>query len=253
MEILGIGPQELVFIVIIALIILGPKDMQKAGKTIGKWLRNIVTSDGWKVFQQTSHELRRLPTRLMREANDEFNQIGNELNNASNPTVGRSNNPNNPPRSQPIPPDNKIASRTVVSAPALCERILARRRPTYVSLGAWDRSEFPFGPPDGSLLHYVYCRSKYPTQPADLASMPAKFSEDGFSGYSDHSLGIDTCLTAVARGARYVEKHFTLDKTSQVIRDHVLSASPQEFRQLVDLGRPMARFVALCGAAASRG
>ena len=147
----------------------------------------------------------------------------------------------------------KIASRTVVSAPALCERILARRRPTYVSLGAWDRSEFPFGPPDGSLLHYVYCRSKYPTQPADLASMPAKFSEDGFSGYSDHSLGIDTCLTAVARGARYVEKHFTLDKTSQVIRDHVLSASPQEFRQLVDLGRPMARFVALCGAAASRG
>ena len=113
MEILGIGPQELVFIVIIALIILGPKDMQKAGKTIGKWLRNIVTSDGWKVFQQTSHELRRLPTRLMREANDEFNQIGNELNNASNPTVGRSNNPNNPPRSQPIPPDNKIASRTV--------------------------------------------------------------------------------------------------------------------------------------------
>ena len=113
MEILGIGPQELVFIVIIALIILGPKDMQKAGKTIGKWLRNIVTSDGWKVFQQTSHELRRLPTRLMREANDEFNQIGNELNNASNPTVDRSNNPNNPPRSQPIPPDNKIAPRTV--------------------------------------------------------------------------------------------------------------------------------------------
>ena len=113
MEILGIGPQELVFIVIIALIILGPKDMQKAGKTIGKWLRNIVTSDGWKVFQQTSHELRRLPTRLMREANDEFNQIGNELNNASNLTVGKSNNPNNPPRSQPIPPDNKIAPRTV--------------------------------------------------------------------------------------------------------------------------------------------
>ena len=39
MEILGVGPSELIFIVIIALIVLGPKDMQKAGKTIGKWMR----------------------------------------------------------------------------------------------------------------------------------------------------------------------------------------------------------------------
>lgn len=115
MEFLGIGPSELVFIVIIALIILGPKDMQKAGRTIGKWLRNIVTSDGWKVFQQTSRELRTLPNRLMRDASDELNQIGNELNNASNPSVSRSNNPNSPSRSQPIPaslPENKIAPPT---------------------------------------------------------------------------------------------------------------------------------------------
>ena len=41
MEILGIGTSELVFIVIIALIVLGPKDMQKAGRTIGKWLRKF--------------------------------------------------------------------------------------------------------------------------------------------------------------------------------------------------------------------
>lgn len=138
----------------------------------------------------------------------------------------------------------KIASRTVVNEPALCNRILARGKPTYASLGMWEGEGFPFGPAHGT-LHYVYCRSKYPAQPADLASMPAKFSDEGFSGYSDHSLGIDTCLTAIARGARYVEKHFTLDKTSQVIRDHVLSATPQEFRQLVDLGRPMAQFAAL--------
>jgi N,N'-diacetyllegionaminate synthase len=147
----------------------------------------------------------------------------------------------------------KIASRTVIDQPTLCERILAHGRPTYVSLGMWGGSGFPFGPPGGPLLRYVYCKSKYPTQPADLASMPARFGEDGFFGYSDHSLGIDMCLTAVARGARYVEKHFTLDKTSQVIRDHVLSATPREFRQLVDLGRPMAQFAALGGAAVSRG
>jgi Sec-independent protein translocase protein TatA len=82
MEIFGIGVQEILFIAIIALIILGPKDMQKAGRTIGKWLRSIVTSDGWKVFQQTSRELRTLPNRLMREANEELGdvrEIGKEL------------------------------------------------------------------------------------------------------------------------------------------------------------------------------
>ncbi len=68
MEILGIGPSELVFIIIIALIVLGPRDMQKAGRTIGRWLRRIVTSDGWKLFQQTSREIQTLPNRLMREA-----------------------------------------------------------------------------------------------------------------------------------------------------------------------------------------
>ncbi|MCL5611270.1 MAG: twin-arginine translocase TatA/TatE family subunit [Chloroflexi bacterium] len=75
MEILGIGPSELFFIVVIALILLGPKDMQKAGRTLGKWLRQVVTSDGWKLFQQTSREIQNLPTRLMREASlDELNK-----------------------------------------------------------------------------------------------------------------------------------------------------------------------------------
>lgn len=83
MEILGIGIPEIIFVVIIALIILGPKDMQSAGKTIGKWLRSIITSDGWKVFQQTSREIRTLPNKLIRDANDEINKIGNEINPAS--------------------------------------------------------------------------------------------------------------------------------------------------------------------------
>jgi sec-independent protein translocase protein TatB len=119
MEILGVGPSELIFILIIALIVLGPKDMQKAGKTIGKWMRDIVTSDGWKIFQQTSRELKTLPNRLMRDANNELNQIGNDLNNAVNPTINptgsRPNNLTAPPRSQPIAatpaakvPENKI-------------------------------------------------------------------------------------------------------------------------------------------------
>lgn len=76
MEILGIGPQELILILIVALIVLGPKDMQKAGKTLGKWMNDLVHSDGWKLFQTTSHEIRNLPTKLMREANlEEFKEV----------------------------------------------------------------------------------------------------------------------------------------------------------------------------------
>src|SRR5512143_2131595 len=80
MEILGIGPSELLFIVVLALIILGPKEMQKAGRTIGKWLRQVVTSDGWKFFQQTSREIQTLPNRLMREAAlDELKDMERDL------------------------------------------------------------------------------------------------------------------------------------------------------------------------------
>ncbi len=130
----------------------------------------------------------------------------------------------------------KIASRTVVDNPALCERILSEGKPTYVSLGMWDRPGFPFGQPDAHRLHYIYCRSKYPTYPSDLTDFPPLFGSDGYYGYSDHCHGIAACLLAAARGARYIEKHFTLNKTSQVIRDHILSATPDEFRLLTTLG-----------------
>ncbi len=80
MEFLGIGPSELLFIVIIALIILGPRDMQKAGRTIGKWMRRVVTSDGWRLFQQTSREIQTLPNRLMREAAlDELKEMQKDI------------------------------------------------------------------------------------------------------------------------------------------------------------------------------
>jgi Sec-independent protein translocase protein TatA len=68
MEILGIGPLELVFILLIALIVLGPTDMVKAGRTIGRFLRRLVISPGWRNFQQASRELRTLPNKLMRDA-----------------------------------------------------------------------------------------------------------------------------------------------------------------------------------------
>jgi sec-independent protein translocase protein TatB len=89
MEILGIGPSELIFIIIIALIVMGPKDMQKAGKTIGRWLNNLVRSEGWKAFQQTSHEIRTLPTKLMKEANMELAEKDKQTRKATGKTSPR--------------------------------------------------------------------------------------------------------------------------------------------------------------------
>jgi Sec-independent protein translocase protein TatA len=71
MEILGIGPLELLFILLIALIILGPGDMVKAGRTLGRILRKIITSSEYRTIQKASRELRYLPNRLMREASIE--------------------------------------------------------------------------------------------------------------------------------------------------------------------------------------
>jgi sec-independent protein translocase protein TatB len=90
MEILGIGAPELVFIIIIALIVLGPKDMQKAGRSIGRWLNRMVNSDGWKAFQRTSREVRNLPTNLMRQANlEELKETGRDIHNAIDPNWDR--------------------------------------------------------------------------------------------------------------------------------------------------------------------
>ena len=85
MEIFGIGASELIFILLIAIIVLGPKDMQRAGRTIGRWLNQLIKSDGWKVFQKTSAELRNLPRNLMREANMEVAEMEKDLRNAIDP------------------------------------------------------------------------------------------------------------------------------------------------------------------------
>ena len=51
-------------------------------------------------------------------------------------------------------------------------------------------------------------------------------------GLSDHSMGIEIPIAAVAMGATIIEKHFTLDRTMRG-PDHKASLEPEEFRQLV--------------------
>lgn len=85
MEILGVGLPELLFIALLALVILGPKELVKTGRTVGTWLRKLVVSDDWKVVQKVSREIRRIPNELMREANeglkDELTQVSKEVEN----------------------------------------------------------------------------------------------------------------------------------------------------------------------------
>ena len=129
----------------------------------------------------------------------------------------------------------KIASRTVVDNPALVEKILKLNKPTFISLGMSDKEILPFKEYDN--VHYLWCKSKYPTLPWDLVDLPKDFKNSKFDGYSDHSIGIEIPLTAITRGAKIIEKHFTLDKSDTTIRDHSLSATPDEFRTMTTIGR----------------
>jgi len=135
----------------------------------------------------------------------------------------------------------KIASRTVIDNPALCEKIISEGKETLISLGMWEKDDFPFGNPEGTNIKYLFCCSKYPNYPVDLIPMPKIFTPNTYYGYSDHLHGIEGCLLAISRGAQLIEKHFTLNKASQTIRDHTLSALPSEFKQLTELGGTMAR------------
>ncbi|HAT49394.1 MAG: N-acetylneuraminate synthase family protein [Nitrospirae bacterium] len=138
-------------------------------------------------------------------------------------------------------PRYKVASRTVLDHPDLVRKILATGKETFVSLGFWNQDGLPF--PPAANLRYLWCVSKYPTAPWEMKGMPKDFTNSPYVGYSDHTLGIECPLLAISRGARVIEKHFTLDKSDTHIRDHALSATPEEFARMVNLGRGIARYL----------
>jgi len=85
-----------------------------------------------------------------------------------------------------------------------------------------------------SLLH---CISSYPADDKSLNLMSIKYLLDRYKdiniGYSDHSIGYDSCVTAVALGARVIEKHFTLNNNFSNFRDHKLSLNPVDMEIMV--------------------
>ena len=137
----------------------------------------------------------------------------------------------------------KIASRTVIDNPELVKKVLAEEKETFISLGFWNKKELPF--PIQSNLKYLYCVSQYPCLPNELKNLPKSFSNTEYAGYSDHSIGIEAVLLSVARGAKVIEKHFTLDKSDTTIRDHALSATPNEYLEMVKNARAIERLLSI--------
>lgn len=81
----------------------------------------------------------------------------------------------------------------------------------------------------------LHCNTEYPTPMADVNLRAMNTLADAFKvqvGYSDHTLGIEVPIAAVARGAVCIEKHFTLDRTMPG-PDHLASLEPKELIEMV--------------------
>lgn len=68
MEFLNIGPLELLAIIVIALLVLGPRDLAKTARAAGRFLNRMYKSEAWRTITRTSREIRDLPNRLARDA-----------------------------------------------------------------------------------------------------------------------------------------------------------------------------------------
>mgnify|MGYP001261621882 CR=1 FL=1 len=121
----------------------------------------------------------------------------------------------------------KIASRSINDI-VLIDRLASINKPLIVSLGMWKKNGFPQIDTQAS-VYFLYCISKYPTDHTDLHLSGVDFSR--YDGFSDHTIGISAATCAFSRGARIVEKHFTLNKNAYG-PDHAMSMTPDELRQL---------------------
>lgn len=126
---------------------------------------------------------------------------------------------------------------------ALVERAAAARLPLLVSTGMATMDEIrealqwiagARGGLDGVTV--LHCTSAYPApdEALNLKAMVSMAADLGMAvGYSDHSLGIEAALAAVALGASVIEKHLTLDATLPG-PDHSASLEPAQFKAMVD-------------------
>ena len=86
-----------------------------------------------------------------------------------------------------------------------------------------------------SQITVLHCNTEYPTPMEDVNLKAMLAIRDAFGvkiGYSDHTLGIEVPIAAVALGATVIEKHFTLDRTLPG-PDHRASLEPEELKAMV--------------------
>lgn len=135
----------------------------------------------------------------------------------------------------------KIPSGEITNLPYL-RKIAGFKKPIILSTGMADLEEVKqaynilisegIKSEDLTILH---CNTEYPTPMGDvnLRAMNAIGTElDVKTGYSDHTLGIEVPIAAVALGATVIEKHFTLDRNLPG-PDHKASLEPDELKSMV--------------------
>ncbi len=131
-------------------------------------------------------------------------------------------------------------SSTELTHVQFLEAVGAKNRPVILSTGLGTLGEVERalaalrrrGRPAVTLLH---CTSAYPAPPQEinLRAMQTMAAAFGLPvGLSDHSLGLEAAIAAVALGARIIEKHFTLDRGLPG-PDHQASLEPAELAELV--------------------
>jgi len=137
------------------------------------------------------------------------------------------------------PPAYKIASFEILDL-SLVQYIAATQRPTIMSTGMASEQEIDdaveaFYVAGGAELILLHCVSGYPTpiDQSNLLRIPALTERYGCPvGLSDHTLGTEAALAAVALRAALVEKHFTMQR-SDGGPDAAFSLEPAELAQLV--------------------
>lgn len=140
-------------------------------------------------------------------------------------------------------PIYKVASFEITDIP-LIKHIASKRKPIIISTGIATIEDIELaietckaeGNTDITILK---CTSAYPAAPEDanLLTIPDIANRFGVkSGLSDHTLGIEAPMVAVALGATVIEKHFILDKAIGGADAH-FSLDETEFKQMVDAVR----------------
>lgn len=89
----------------------------------------------------------------------------------------------------------------------------------------------------------LHCNTEYPTPFQDVNLTAMLHIKDALGvevGYSDHTIGIEVPIAAVALGAKVIEKHYTLDR-NQPGPDHKASLEPNELKRMVEAIRNIER------------